>query len=287
MRDLLVYLDDTPASPPRLEAALALAGRLGARLTALCLVAEPYLRGAGGRHLPADLIREHLAHAEAAAEAVLAAAREAAGRHGTALETRREAGSLDRLPQLLARHARHADLTVVGRANAEVGGAEDALLAEAAFMDSGRPALVVPPPGDGGADGVSAWSLPSRRAVVAWDGSREAARAAGDAVPLLRLAGEVLVLVVDGRDAAARPGERPGAGIAAHLARHEVRAEVREVASDGAGSVGEAILARARDEGADLVVMGGYGHSRLREMMLGGTTRHVLERTTVPVLLSH
>ena len=70
MRDLLVYLDDTPASPPRLEAALALAGRLGARLTALCLVAEPYLRGAGGRHLPAELVREHLAHAEA--EAVLA-----------------------------------------------------------------------------------------------------------------------------------------------------------------------------------------------------------------------
>ena len=93
--------------------------------------------------------------------------------------------------------------------------------------------------------------------------------------------------MVDGRDAAARPGDRPGAGIAAHLARHEVRAEVREVASDGAGSVGEAILARARGEGADLVVMGGYGHSRLREMMLGGTTRHVLERTTVPVLLSH
>jgi nucleotide-binding universal stress UspA family protein len=281
MKDLLVYVDDTPASPARLEAALDLAGGLGARLTALCLVAEPYLRGAGGRHLPADLVREHLAHAEAGAEAVLAAAREAAGRRGLALEARREAGPLDRLPQLLARHARHADLTVVGRANAEVGGADDALLAEAAFMDSGRPALVVPPDGGGGT-----WSLPPRRAVVAWDGSREAARAAGDAVPLLRLADHVTVLVVDGRDASGHPGGRPGAEIAAHLARHEVRAEVLEARSDGA-PVGQAILARARDEGADLMVMGGYGHSRLREMMLGGVTRHVLEHATVPVLFSH
>jgi nucleotide-binding universal stress UspA family protein len=281
MKDLLVYVDDTPASPARLEAALDLAGRLGAHLAALCLVAEPYLRGAGGRHLPEDLVREHLAHAEAGAEAVLAAAREAAGRRGLALEARREAGPLDRLPQLLARHARHADLTVVGRANAEVGGTDDALLAETAFMDSGRPALVVPPDGGGGT-----WSLPPRRAVVAWDGSREAARAAGDALPLLRLADHVTVLIVDERDMNGHPGERPGAGLAAHLARHEVRAEVLEARSDGA-SVGEAILAQARTVGADLMVMGGYGHSRLREMMLGGVTRHMLERTTVPILFSH
>jgi nucleotide-binding universal stress UspA family protein len=233
-----------------------------------------------GHHLPDELVREHLAHAEAEAERVQAAAREAAGRRGVGLETRREAGPLDRLPHLLARYARHADLTLVGRANAEVGGADDALLAEAAFMDSGRPALVVPPEGGG-----AAWSLPPRRAVVAWDGSREAARATGDALPLLRLADRVTVLVVDGRDASGHPGDRPGAEIAAHLARHGVGAEVLEARSDGAPT-GEAILAQARSAGADLLVTGGYGHSRLREMLLGGVTRHVLEHATVPVLLS-
>ncbi len=280
IKDLLVHLDHTPASPGRLEAALALAAACGAQVTALYLLAEPFLRGVAGLHAPTEVIREHLAHAEAEAEAALATARELAGRRNVTLATRRESGSIDRLPTLLGRGARTADLVVVGQPDPQAGGTDQALLAEAAFMDSGRPALVVPHAGSRAA------TMPPRRAIVAWDGSREAARAAHDALPLLRLAEEAIVLIVDARDLGARVGQQPGADVAAHLARHEVGARVKRVTGGGAG-IGELLLAQAGEEGADLLVMGGYGHSRLREMLVGGVTRHVLEHATVPVLFAH
>lgn len=271
IKDLLVHLDETPASMARLETALALAVARDAQLTALYLVAEPFLPGMGGRHLPAELLREHLAHAEAEAEAVLAAARAEAERGGITLGVRRASGPLDRLPQLLARHARCADLTIVGQADLATHGVDDTALIEAAFMDSGRPALVLPH------DNTA--RLPPRRAIVAWDGSREAARAANDAIPLLQAAEHVYV--VDAREAA----DHSGGELVAHLVRHEVRAELRELSSSG--GIAEVLLEQARAAAADLLVMGGYGHSRLRQMMLGGTTRSILERTTLPVLFSH
>ena len=109
--------------------------------------------------------------------------------------------------------------------------------------------------------------------------SREAARAANDAIPLLQLA--ELVLVVDARGAS----DHPGAELVVHLVRHEVRAELRQVASSG--GIAETLLAQARAEAADLLVMGGYGHSRPREMILGGTTRQILDQNTTPVLIAH
>ena len=280
IKDLLVHLDHAPASPRRLEAALALAAACGAQVTALYLLAEPFLRGVAGLHAPTEVIREHLAHAEAEAEAALAAARELAARRDLTFAARRETGSVDRRPTLLAREARTADLVVVGQPDPQAGGTDEALLAEAAFMDSGRPALVVPHAGGRAA------TMPPGRAIVAWDGSREAARAVHDALPLLPGAEDVVILVVDGRDLGTRVGEHPGADVAAHLARHEVRARVKGVRS-GRAATAELILAQADEERADLLVMGGYGHSRLREMLVGGVTRHVLEHAAVPVLLAH
>ena len=290
IRDLLVHVDGAPAARARLEAALALAERFeGAHVTALYLIAEPFVRASGGAglHVPEDLLREHLAHADAEADAALAEAREAAERRGVAFEAWREVGRLDRLPTMLAHHARHADLTVVGQPDPEAGGADDVLLAEAAFMDSGRPALLVPG-AVATAPAAAPPRLPPRRALVAWDGSREAARAVGDALPLLRLAEEgVTVLVVNDRDLSRLQGEQPGAALAAHLARHAIAAVVRRVASERAAGVADTILAQAGEERADLLVVGGYGHSRLREMVLGGVTRHLIERATLPVLFSH
>ena len=274
IKDLLVHLDETPASERRLQAALALAAACGAQLSALYLIAEPFLPGMGGRHLPAELLREHLAHAEGEAEAVLASARAETERQGVSLTVLRASGPLDRLPQLLARHARCTDLTIVGQADLAAHGVDDTALIEAAFMDSGRPALVIPR--------TSVAALPPRRALIAWDGSREAARAASDAIPLLRLAEQVLVMIVATRDA----GDHAGAALVAHLIRHEIKAELHQVGGGGAG-VTETLLAQAHDAAADLLVMGGYGHSRLREMVRGGVTRHLLEHMTLPVLLSH
>ena len=186
--DLLVHIDQTQAAQARLEAGLKLAECFGAHLTALYLAAEPFMRSAAGFHLPADVIREHLRHAEAEAEPVFAAARHAAEQRKVQLETRLETGSLDQLPAILARIARNADLVVVGEPRPEESGMDEAALVEAAFMDTGRPALVVPY--------VGARALPPGRILVAWDGSREAARAVHDALPLLRQAEEVMILII-------------------------------------------------------------------------------------------
>ena len=116
---------------------------------------------------------------------------------------------------------------------------------------------------------------PLRRILVAWNGSREAARAVHDALPFLLAAERTTVLIVDPQAQSSNVGEPPGADLAAHLARHGVRVEIKTVPGGGLAA-GDAILAQAADEGADLLVMGGYGHSRLWEMVLGGATRHLL-----------
>jgi nucleotide-binding universal stress UspA family protein len=125
-----------------------------------------------------------------------------------------------------------------------------------------------------------------RRALVAWNASREAARALNDAIPLLEDAENVTVLSVNPKRGIRGEGDLPAADIALHLARHGMKAEASYVVAEDIG-VGDALLSRAADLGSDLIVMGGYGHSRLREIVLGGATRTVLRHMTVPVLLSH
>lgn len=107
-----------------------------------------------------------------------------------------------------------------------------------------------------------------------------------DALPLLQLAQDVVVLVVDPQEIGSDLGREPGTGVTAHLVQHGVPARVKAVPSDRRGA-GDLIMAQAQEEGADLLVMGGYGHSRLRKMLLGGVTQHMLGRATTPVLLSH
>ena len=122
--------------------------------------------------------------------------------------------------------------------------------------------------------------------LVAWNASRESTRAVTDALPLLARAKSVAVLVVDPEEAGGKHGDSPGADIALHLARHGVNAKAYPTPSGGV-EVGDVILSRASDIGADLIVMGAWGRSRARELVMGGATRSLLERMTVPVLLSH
>ena len=258
--EILVHVDETPAAEARLRAAVELA-------------AEPFMRALVGRHLPEDMIRDHLAALAREADERLAALSAIAAAKGVKLETRRETAGLDQLPAILARQGRRADLVVVGPGT----NTDQSALTEAAFMDTGRPALVVP----------EAWSgtLPPKRALVAWDGSRESARAAGDAVPLLQAAEDVVVLTVDAHRAGARFSDRPGFGLSTYLTRHGAKARVKQVTASG--GVADTILAQVAEESADLLVMGGYGHSRVREMMFGGVTRSILESTTCPILVAH
>ena len=174
-------------------------------------------------------------------------------------------------------HARYADLTIMGQTDPEpdAGDATPARgLQVQTATDSGRPLLIIPYAGD--------FKAPGRHMLIAWNGSREASRAVHDALPLLKRAERVSVLSIS------PPAEDHIAGfdISAQLARHGVNAEAkRNVSSDI--SAGDVLLSECADLGADMIVMGAYGHSRLREFILGGVSQHLLETMTVPVFMAH
>ncbi len=149
-------------------------------------------------------------------------------------------------------------------------------IAEDVVLSSGRPALVVPY--------IGAAKTIGERVMVAWDASREAARAVHDALPVLERAKSAVVLVINPHRG--NHGAEPGADIALHLARHGVEVEAQHLEVNDL-SVADALLSRLADNGIDLLVMGAYGHSRLRELVLGGVTRQIFQEMTVPVLMSH
>ena len=278
LRNLLVYLDSTKASSARGEVALKLAQRHEAHLTALAPTATPLVPGYIAGNFPDELLKMQEAEARDRAEAAAQAFRQAAEREGVAVETRVVSCTTANLTAVIALHARYADLTVMGQLDPDDPTPGGVTMVEDVIMTAGRPTLVVPY--------VGAWTAPGRHVMIAWDASREAARAAQDALPLLEAAEEVTILVVNPDKGDQDHGEQPGADIALHLARHGVKAkvqrsEVRDI------TVGEEILSRLADAGSDLLVMGAYGHSRLREVVLGGVTRTLLEEMTVPVLMSH
>ena len=176
-------------------------------------------------------------------------------------------------------HGRYADLIVIGQLDAY--DSQAGLLRarpEEVTMLAGRPVLVVPFTGH--------FERISTRVLVGWDASREAARAVRDAMPLLARAEAVTVLTVDAEQSPFGHGEIPGADIALYLARHGVKAEVERTVSAGIG-IGNTLLSRAADFEADLLVMGAYGHSRMREFVLGGASRTLLGSMTVPLLIAH
>ena len=183
------------------------------------------------------------------------------------------------MARLLAERARFADLLLLGQSDSENPPTLSAFsLPEKVVVEAGTPILVVPPRG--------AFDDIGRHVLVTWDGSREAARAVRDALPLLKTAKRVSLLAVD----PARQGHihptADAAGAAAHLARHGVRTEPTELPS-GERSITTVLLAHLAALGADLLVMGAYGHPRLSEFMLGGTTQDLLETAPIPILTSH
>ena len=175
---------------------------------------------------------------------------------------------------LFAQIARRFDLAVVGQAQREHGASDD-LMIEGALFESGRPLVVVPY--------IQRRGLTLERVLVCWDGGRTAARAVADAMPFLERAKAVdIVIVAEER----KNDEITGTTMSEHLARHGVAAQVKRMAR-GDIAIEDVILSYAADSGADFMVMGGYGHSRLREFILGGVTRGILASMTVPVLMSH
>ena len=144
------------------------------------------------------------------------------------------------------------------------------------LFDSGRPVIFVP--------FIQKAGLKLDRVMVCWDGSRAATRAIADSLPFLQKAKQVEVVMVAGGKP--KSDEIAGADLGQHLARHGLKVDVKRITSPDI-DVPSTILSYAADSSADMIVMGGYGHSRLREFVLGGVTRGILETMTVPVLMSH
>lgn len=188
--------------------------------------------------------------------------------------------AVDRDPVTLAlREAREAGLVVSGQYDADnAEGPIARQLLEALVLETGRPTLVVPCAGQ--------FATVGTRVLVAWNGSREAARALHDALPLLAGA-QARVLSAHTAAKELRPDATPVSHAVRVLERHGVTVEVEHGPGGADLTIGELILSRAADFGADLIVMGAYGHGRLRELVLGGVTRVVLQSMTVPVLFSH
>ncbi len=206
------------------------------------------------------MIETQQADNETAAKAAIDRFAAATRRAGVSAEPLTLSASLAGAGEQFGRIARRFDLAIVGQAEPETGAVED-IIAETTLFESGRPVIVVPY--------IQKTPLKLDSVMVCWDGSRQAARAIADAMPLLAKAGRVEIVIVTNERG--KQDEIEGADMGQHLARHGLKVEVHRV-SRGDIDVADALLSHAADTGADFIVMGGYGHSRLREFVLGGVT---------------
>mgnify|MGYP006281637459 CR=1 FL=1 len=283
LRNLLVHIDGTRACDRREDAAIAFAAEHDAHLAALYCVGELHFEG--WAEWPMDVVEEQASQAHSSAEAVVERFRGKAERAGISHETRVVRTRMNAIADRVALHARYADLAILGQVDPDEPPAGGAGLVEHVLLGCGRPVLVIPyigAPGRGSREGVAF----GRDVAVAWDAGREATRAVNDALPILERAGRVTVVAVNPAHGPSHHGEEPGADIALHLSRHDIGVEVQRLDTTDL-SPADTLLAHVSDAFNDLLVMGGYGHSRMREIVLGGATRHVLEQMTVPVLMSH
>jgi nucleotide-binding universal stress UspA family protein len=275
MKDIVVNLCVGRSRDVTTDFAVSVAATFKAHLAGMAFLYEPLIPAGDMSGIPVDIIdmmrRENERAAKAAASKFDDAVR------GTALSAdmrvldATEAGA----PHIFAEVARRFDLSIVAQPDPDTPGPGDPM-AEAVLFQSGRPVLIVPYIQRGG--------LTLDRVLVCWDGSRNAARAVGDAMPFIIRAKATEIVIVTNEDA--KSDEMPGADIAHHLARHGADVEVKRIVSTETDVAGT-ILSHAADVSADFLVMGGYGHSRLREFVLGGATRGILAAMTLPTLMSH
>ncbi|HUC63451.1 MAG TPA: universal stress protein [Alphaproteobacteria bacterium] len=275
-KDLLVHLNDSKHRARRLDLAARLAEQFDAHLIGLYTVPDLYVPGYLMAQMPADLMAVQQGAIDRARDAARAEFETRVRGGGIEAEWRALTGEPS---SVAAMHARYADLAVVGQGDPDehlMAGEDE--VPERVVLESGRPTLVIPYAGK--------FPKLGERVLVAWNASAPATRAVNDALPLMSNAKKVTILAINPEGGDSGHGEVPGADIALHLARHGIKAEASHVFADDI-DVGDMILSRASDEGVDLIVMGAYGHARMRELVLGGATRDIFQHMTVPVLMSH
>ncbi|MED5597086.1 universal stress protein [Janthinobacterium sp. P210006] len=285
-KTVLLHIDDSGGRAARIDAAASIAQACGGHLTGVALTGvsrllyqnQPDLDADPNLSLHLNFLRERATRALDGFEQQVRAA------GVVSFEQRvlddEAAGGISLL-------ARYADLVVISQYNAK-DKSPSVMRDFPAYvlLHAGRPVLIVPyaPPLPRLAPPAAA-----RNVLISWNASKEASRAVSAALPLLQRAEQVHVAIFDAQVHAAEHGEQPGAELLHYLARHGVDARLHLLDGGGVrrGDIGEALLSQAGDLSADLLVMGAYGHSRLRETILGGVTRTILQSMTIPVLMAH
>jgi nucleotide-binding universal stress UspA family protein len=274
IKDVVVNLAGRGPQDFAADYAISLGAMFGAHIVGIALIDDPVIPDGALGGIPVDMIEMQREENRKTAETAAARFETGARTAGISAETRILEASVGGGASLFGAIARRFDLAIVGQAQREHGASEEVMI-EAALFESGRPLVVVPY--------IQRQGLKLDRVIVCWDGGRTAARAIADAMPFLERAKAVdVVIVAEER----KQDEITGANLVRHLARHGIAASARRT-SKGDISIENVILSYAADSGADFLVMGGYGHSRLREFILGGMTRGILASMTLPVLMSH
>jgi nucleotide-binding universal stress UspA family protein len=273
IKDIVVNLSIARQKDVAGDFAISVAALFEAHLSAVAFAYTPPV-AAMGEGFPTPALDSWEAERRAEAEQARQAFEQHALAAGVTFDCRILSDDVEGAAVVFSEIARNYDLSVVAQSDPEDAVPED-LAIEAALFDSGRPLLVVPY--------IQTNGIALDRVMVCWDGSRNAARAIGDAMPLLRRAKRIDVVTVEQHE---RRQEIRGAQVAEHLSRHKLPVDVKSIVAPDSDAA-SIILSQAADSGTDLIVMGAYGHTRLREFILGGATRDILSSMTVPVLMSH
>ena len=276
IKDIIVNLEHKIARDPARDFAISIAETFDTHVVGIAFGYAPGLPGYAMLEIPPDIMAQMIAESEKVALAAIERFEAAAKRSLVSAEHRLLKSIGADAPLLLSTLARRFDLSVFMQS--EPDGVDNDDMIETSLFESGRPLIVVPY--------IHKEGLNLDHMVCCWDGSRAAARAINDALPLLVKAMTVDLLIVLNEKTTSAGNEIRGAEIAKHLARHDVKVQIVTVPAPDI-DVTNAILSYVADVSGTLIVMGGYGHARLREVILGGVTRDMLKTMTVPVFMSH
>jgi nucleotide-binding universal stress UspA family protein len=277
IKDILVNLEHRIARDPARDFAISVGETFDAHVAGVAFTYEPDYPAYAIASIPADILTQATAESEKAAAVAIERFDAAAKRSMVSVEHRQLRVRGVQAPALLSKLARRFDLSVFMQSDPDSDVDNDELI-ETTLFESGRPIMVVPY--------IQKQGLTLDHVVCCWDGSQTAARAINDTLPLLAKAKAVTLLIVLNEKTNLEGSEIRGVDIGRHLARHDVKVKVETVPALDI-DVGNAILSYVADRGGTLIVMGGYGHARLREIILGGVTRDMLKSMTVPVFMAH
>jgi len=279
IKTILAYLPSEELAEPVMKGAIALAQRHQAHVIGLHLEASYYpAYGEVAIAMPPDVIEQMRQPLRERAEKLEETFNSRMKEADISAEWRSGSSEYSSLPKRIVQEAVSADLVLCPQVKPESVDVTTLDLPERLILESGRPVFVMPP------DKPAA--IPAKRVLIAWNNSPQAARAVFDSLALMKDADAITILTLAGNADARREAEEHANKLAANLGRHGLKAKV-EAVDTGSSSASDTIMARLEDDGADMLVMGCYGHSRFRELVFGGVTRDMLAGVKVPTLMSH